>query len=182
MTKKIYRLVTDCNNDVVIRTHLEYFRDNFVGLTMSQEWVPPEVRIVGKTKRNRDFLSWMLSAPVISGKGRAALEPLIGAYAEFLPLIVLNGTQYFAINVTCLIDCLDFEKSDVIYAPYDNSHIMSVNRYTFIDSKVRDTPIFKIKEWPFDVLVTESFVNQVQRFDLKGAEFVDPGTDPFEAL
>lgn len=180
MTHKIYKLVADCNDDVVIRTNLEYFRNNFIGLPMHNHWVPPTLRIVGKSKRNRDFISWMLTAPVISERGKEALQLIIAPYVEFLPLIKLKNVQYFALNVTCLIECLDKARSDILYAP--NNEIQSIDKYYFIEDKIEQVPIFKVKEWPNDVFVTEPFIDQVHKFNLQGAEFVDPSKDPFDSI
>lgn len=182
MTITIHRLATDCNEDVVVRTNLEFFRSNFIGLPMKDHWVSPEIKILGKSKGHRDFVSWMLSAPVISAKCKEALEPLIAPYVEFLPLINLKKTQYYAINVTYLVECLDVSRSDILYAPDRQNLIQSIFKYYFLEDKVEQVPIFKLKEWPTDVFVTQLFIDQVHKFNLHGAEFVDPGKNPFDVI
>src|SRR2546425_5985240 len=104
---RVWKLTTDSNQDVNLRTGIDYFQTHFVGESMQEGWTSPGIRISGRSKRLRDFLSWMSSAPVISEKAKDALEDLIRPYAEILPLIELRGKLYYAVNVLKTVDCLD---------------------------------------------------------------------------
>src|SRR6266404_3381978 len=90
----VWKLTTDSNRDLNLRTEIDYFQTHFVGKSMRDDWQPPLLRISGKSKRLRDFVSWMSSAPVISANARQALEGLIAPYVEILPLIELRGNLY----------------------------------------------------------------------------------------
>jgi hypothetical protein len=50
---------------------LDYFQTHFVGVPMRENWKPPPLKIDGKSLRLRDFVSWMIGAPVISEKAKA---------------------------------------------------------------------------------------------------------------
>ena len=178
----IYRLIFDCDNDLVLRTPLDYFNTHFIGSPMWKDWAPPPIRIDGKNKRIRDFVSWMLSAPVVSEKCKEALEPSISPYVEFLPLINLRKNTYFAVNVIFLAEALDLDNSDILYAPDDPNVILSVHKYVLHKDKIPHAPIFKVKEWPSEVLVTQDFIDLVEKHGLEGAEFVDSSKDLFDAL
>lgn len=183
MAVEIYTLGCDCNRDVVIRTSIDYFDKNFIAKKMLDGWISPAIRIHGKSKRLRDFISWMMPAPVISEKARQVLEPLIIEYCEILPLIELRGIQYYAINVLTLVDCLDHKGSNIIYANDDPLHILRISRYLFKENtSLLSIPIFKIPEDSACVFVTNKFVNAVIENELRGASFIDPSVDPFIKL
>lgn len=178
---KIWRFGEDCNKDLVIRSPIDYFRDNFVAVRMGDDWCRPSyIRIEGKSKRLRDFVSWMNSAPVLSKKAVEALEPLIGQHCEILPLIELRGKPFYALNVLTTVDCLDKAGSDIFYASDDSSHILRIRSYKFDENKLPlNIPIFKIPDDVGCVFVTRSFIDAVIEMGLRGASFEDPAIDPF---
>ena len=180
---KLWKLGYDCNKDVNIRTAIDYFQKNFVAVPMADAWEPPEIRIEGKSKRLRDFVSWMNSAPVLSKKAVEALEPLISEHCEILPLIELRGKPYYALNVLTTVDCLDKTASDILYATDDPSHILRIKSYKFVEGKLPlNIPIFKIPDDVGCVFVTRSFIDAVIANGLRGSSFEDPAIDPFSKL
>lgn len=180
MNLRIWKLGADCNKDVNIRTSIDYFRSHFVAEPMLSDWCPPPIRIEGKSKRLRDFVSWMNSAPVVSEKGRQALEPLLSGHCELLPLIELRGKPYYALNVLTKVDCLDHANSQILYANDDPMHILRIKSYGFNEDQVPpDIPIFKIPDDVGSVFVTRTFVDAVIASELRGASFEDPRSDPF---
>lgn len=177
---KVWKLGYDCNKDVNIRTAIDYFQKNFIAVPMADAWEPPAIRIEGKSKRLRDFVSWMNSAPVLSKKAVEVLEPLIGQHCEILPLIELRGKPFYALNVLTTIDCLDKAASDIFYASDDPSHILRIRSYKFNENKLPlNIPIFKIPDDVGCVFVTRSFIDVVIENGLRGSSFEDPAIDPF---
>ncbi len=77
------------NYTLVLGTDIEYFQDHFLAKPLADQWKPPPMRIQNKSRPVRDFVSWMMSAPVISERARGALEHLF-----FLPLIELRRKLY----------------------------------------------------------------------------------------
>jgi len=175
----IWALATDGNRDLCLRTKLDYFREHFVGSSMAADWQPPPLTILGKSKRLRDFVSWMLCAPVISERAADSLEPVISSHVEFLPLIELRRKRYFAVNVLSMVDCLDREKSDIQYSSTGADRMVSVHRAFFLSRQAVKVPIFKLPYWPAQVFVTRPFVDVVIANGLRGAAFGDPGANPF---
>jgi len=170
-------------NGVVLRSPLQYFREHFVGLPMKGAWQPPEIDARGGgCKAIPDFLSWMLSAPVVSSKARQALEPLIAPHAEFLPLPQVRGSDLWAANVITLVDCLDEGRSRILYSRDEPCRIVNVATFAFKDDCVPDIPIFKLASYPVDVFVTRSFVEQVRTAGLTGAAFADPAVNPLPLI
>jgi hypothetical protein len=182
MSMKIWRLVPEGHKDVVLRTPLKYFQNHFVGRSMIVGWQAPEIDArAGRGKRIPDFVSWMLTAPVISPRARQVLEPLIAPHVEILPLLKLRGSDLWAVNVMTLVDCLDEDRSEVAYSP-DDGRIMNVVTFGFKEHCVPDVPIFKLASYPADVFVTRSFVDQVLAAGLHGAAFGDPAVNPFPLI
>lgn len=180
MTSSLFKLGADCEKDVNLRTPIDYFKDHFVAREMALQWTSPPIRIQGKSKRLRDFVSWMSAAPVISEKARQALDSLITRHCEILPLIELHGKSHYALNVLTQVDCLDRERSDILYAENDPAHILRVKSYVLIPERVPEhVSIFKIPEDLGCVFVTQRFVDTVIANKLRGASFEDPTADPF---
>lgn len=180
----IWKLGADCNNDLTIRTSIDYFNTSFISKPLVDNWKLPAIRVQGTSKRLRDFVSWMNSAPVVSEKARNALEPLIGGHCEFLPLIELRGKQFYAINVLTSIDCLDRATSQILYAKDDPKHVIQISTYIFRDDVIpKNVPIFKIPDDNFGaVFVQKPFVDAVIANGLRGASFQDPGLNPFSQI
>jgi hypothetical protein len=179
----VWRLATECSDAVVLRTPLSYFRDHFAGRPMMAGWQPPVIDVRGgPRKRLPDFVSWMLSAPVITSKAKLALEPLIAPHAEILPLRAVRKTQLYALNVLTLVDCLDEQASEIVYSPDTPGRIVNVLAFSFKDGCVPDAPIFKLATYPSDVFVTRPFVASTRSAGLVGAAFADPTVNPLPLL
>ena len=58
------------NYTLVLETDIEYFQDHFLAKPLADQWKPPPMRIQNKSRPVRDFVSWMMSAPVISERAR----------------------------------------------------------------------------------------------------------------
>src|SRR5262249_22171140 len=110
----------------LVISELDYFSTHFIGDSMQETWRQPSVEIVGKNRRNRDFLALANPAPAVSEHARHVLEPLMNGEAEFLPLMTIRGDSYYALNVMTVIDCLDRTQSDIKFFPHDPCRIMSI--------------------------------------------------------
>jgi len=107
--------------------------------------------------------------PVFSGKAVCCLMPLIGKNVEVLRLEYEK--EYYGINVTTVIDAMDYGKSKYI-SGIDGKDILSISEYSFLPEKVKNTPIFKISDerqgFP---LVTDEFKQIVESQNLEGFVF-----------
>ena len=183
MTREIWVLrAADKRNLSLIPHDLNYFQAHFVGKPMANDWKPPLVKISGKSLRLRDFVSWMIQSPVVSERAKACLEPLIHSYVEFLPLVELKGTVYYAMNVLKLVDCLDRTQTEMLCSSDDSNRILSVNKYHFHEGRIQSAPIFKVPDYPSDVFVMQSFVEVVIQSKLTGAKFADSSVTPWASI
>lgn len=157
----------------LIPCDLSYFRDNFIGNIMPSDWQPPECVIHGKSYPVKDFVGWMLSAPVISEKALCVLRPLIEPYVQIFYLATIKSKRVYALNVTEIVDCLDIDRSSVSYLA--DNQIDHIDTAIFKESNVSDMPaIFKLPQNKSMAFVTREFVQVVLDNKLQGAHFVDP--------
>lgn len=107
--------------------------------------------------------------PVFSENALHNLMPLIGHDVEALKLEYEE--EYYAINVTTVIDAIDYEKSKFITFN-DGNGILSFSEYSFLPEKVKNTAIFKISdECRSFPLVSDEFKKTVEEKNLKGFKF-----------
>lgn len=171
----ILQLWPETIRNVRLRTPLAYFQTHFSGTSMRRDWTAPMVEVCAPKSRAKDFVSWLLSAPVVSSRAREVLEPLIESDVEFLPLLALRGEQYWAVNVTRVVDCLDLSSSQVVYAPEDGRPV-NIHAYRFVAAKVSPRLIFKVPE-PSAVFVQRELAVAIREARLSGVRFVDPAAN-----
>jgi hypothetical protein len=163
----------------ITSARLDYFRDHFVGHPMAHDWSPPPFELSGKSKRVRDFLSWELTAPLVSEKAKSALEPLCTGHAEFLPFATIKRVQFFALNVLTSLNILDEGASDL---DRFNGALTALRKARFKHPlPVELPPVFKLPQWS-SVYVTKSFVDVVIGAKLHGLSLADPGQDNFQLV
>lgn len=177
-----WRLNLDGDKNVaLIPDSLEFFFDRFTGRRMVESWSAPPVSISNKSKPLADFLSWMIQAPVVSERARSLLGVFVD-HLEFIPLLEMGGTQYFAVNVvTVLRDVLDTTASCVDFLPGGTPYILRTAVFVERDFP----PIFKVgisesHVFP-DVFVTRPFANILVENNLTGCRLLDPEVDLFAA-
>lgn len=169
------------DNSICLQTSLKYFEDRFVCEPMRDNWCPPVLSVSNTSKKPKDFVGFDLRAPVVSAKGMERLQSIIGQLVEFLPLIDIKNTMYYAINVLALSDCLDYEKSDILYSRDDPDRILMISEFHFIAERIPDWPIFKVLP-SSEVFVRRSFVDCVIENGLTNAVFSDPAIDAIGPL
>ena len=97
---------------------------------------------------------------------------MLEAYGEILPLETTDGIALYALNVTCVLDALDEDGSEIIRFP--GSHrIMDIRSAVFRDSVVQGVDIFKLPLRASQTYVSDRFVAMVTRKALKGLEFCE---------
>jgi hypothetical protein len=151
-----------------------YFWTHFAGKPMRAKWRTPKFGILGKSRTLRDFVGWALAALVITQKARDSLEPLIAPHVEFLPFATIKGKKLSAVNVLQVTDCLDAEASGVKYADDEPERPISVDKFVFVEEKLRPVPIFKVPQSMGHIFVSDEFACAVVRDKLTGAGFDDP--------
>jgi len=180
---EIWRLACCCDKAFGLQpTDLYYFNEYFRGKPLPADWTPPAYKIRGTSYKINDFISWMLSAPVVSEKARDALLPVVDGFAEFRPMGVFRKTPYFVMNVYFTADCLDFEFSEILYAPDEPRKILDIERFRFRKEAIPDAPIFMEANHPGDIFVKNPVVACIRKHGLTGAALLDPSVSPFDIM
>jgi hypothetical protein len=165
---------------------LTYFQSHFNGRPMASDWVPPPTKLLGKSKKLADFVSWMKCAPVVSERAMRVLEPALQGCVQFFPFHEIKGRNYFAMNVICVDRrLLDKARSKILYVGDENDHAIAVREATFIDPlPPKLPPIFKISlaggNVLGDIYVTRAFAEVAIGHKLTGIALSDPSQSPMK--
>lgn len=149
----------------------------FDGMPIGSAWTPFEVALLRddtEDHRNRwpsDFPT-LGTIPVFSQRAVEALQTMLTDNGELLPLYCKDceGGNYFAYNVTRVVDALDEARSQLKY--FKDGGIMRVVRYEFRPDQLMDAVIFKIPQQRRSrVFVTDTFVQRAHAAHLVGFDF-----------
>ncbi|HMS56734.1 MAG TPA: hypothetical protein PKA27_15175 [Fimbriimonadaceae bacterium] len=161
------------DNAVAVDSDLEYFRTHFVSQPMVNTWHPPELRVSLTSKPCKDAISWSLGVPVWSERACELLGPDLVGHVEFLPLIKIKKTQYFAVNVLTICDCLDEDTSEILRT--DEGEILVISEFG-----LRNGPypiIFKLPDYASLVFASRKLADLVIEHRLTNFKFEDPGVN-----
>lgn len=117
-----------------------------------------------------DVSSISTSSYIINEKAYKVLYPYLKEHSQIFQLKNENKI-FYVINVTDIIDCLDYEKSEVKYFSSSN-RVMDIEKYAFHSEKLKKATIFKIPEFPKGIsYVTEEFKKVVEENNITGFKF-----------
>ena len=139
---------------------------------LAEIWRP--LNTIGKINAGNDFPCLSLLISAFSRRAVDVLREFLEPNGELLPLKSAHG-EFYAYNVTTVVDALDRERSEVDWlsddpGPWDARAIRIIH-YEFIYEKVKDLTVFRIPEWAGNDLVTSEFVKRVQTSELGGFSF-----------
>lgn len=142
--------------------------DAFNGQSIINKPTRVDVRYF-KCEKSGDFPYLASHVPVFNERAFKTLQPLISQNIESFQLESESDSLY-AINVLKVVDCLDYEKSEIEWLPEGN--IMLIDRYVFKNDCAKGEHIFKIRQAELkDVLVSEEFKKLVESSGLEGLIF-----------
>lgn len=117
-----------------------------------------------------DVFSIDTSSYIINEKAYNVLYPYLKNHSQIFQL-KNEDKIFYVINVTDIIDCLDYDKSEIKYFP-SSGRIMGVKKYAFHNKKLKNAIIFKLPEFSKNVsYVTEEFKNVVEENYITGFKF-----------
>ncbi|GGG18419.1 imm11 family protein [Paenibacillus aceti] len=148
----------------------QYFDPYFNGTVIGEKWgvVPFETY---RSRKRCDCTGIGSNIPIFSEKAVRLLEPYLNSNAELLPL-QHPSKAYYAVNVTRIIDALDYENSVIEYVKGRPHLIDQVHRFVFKLDVIQEHAIFKIPEYKsLRIFVTDTFKDAVEANGLKGFTF-----------
>jgi hypothetical protein len=141
------------------------------GASLYEDWKPISLTTSSSDVREKGYFPALCDwVPVFSELACAILKPYLKESVEFLPCATEQNERHFLVNILSIVNCLDKEKSDIIYNPVTN-RVSSIRSYCFNEACI-DTMIFKIPETlGLEVYVTDKFKNLVENNNLSGLLF-----------
>ncbi|HEY2493699.1 MAG TPA: DUF1629 domain-containing protein [Paenibacillus sp.] len=144
-------------------------RTEFKGQELEKTWLPVELQTL-ESKIFNDFLDFVSGKPVVSEKVTQILKPYTAHEVEFLPL-VHDGLDICLINVTNILDCVDWQKSKVKW--FKEKYFLGFDKLVFDFARIpENTYMFKIEELAEGtIFVTELFRELIEEHQLLGLDF-----------
>ncbi len=138
---------------------------------LAPHWVPQPV--AGRVRPFNDYPCVDLLIPAFSRRAVDALRDFLEPNGELLPLVSSVG-EYYAYNITTVVDILDQDKSEFEWYDDEQPHGFpdEVVRYECIPEKMEGLSIFRIVEHAATAFVTQTFVDRVEQLGLQGFHFV----------
>jgi len=117
-----------------------------------------------------DVFSVEVSSFILNEKSYKILYPYLKNHSQIFRLKNENKI-FYVINVIDVIDCLDYEKSELKLFP-SSGRVMRVIKYAFRTEKLKNASIFKLPEFPNSIsYVTEEFKKIVEDNNITGFKF-----------
>ena len=167
---KIWILESDVNNYEGFREVIDLRVDewcSFDGRSKAEGWKPMLVEEEEGTQEMGNTPGFFM--PIFDKKAVDISKDFLQDKAEILPLEFEGKIdEYYLINVTEVLDCIDYEKS--IYERYsEGGRIMCFDNYAFIEEKVKGKHIFKIVDEPLSYcFISDEFRERIINSDLVG--------------
>jgi hypothetical protein len=143
------------------------------GPARQPHWEPILVKRVRPTKRGgckEADLPFQGSALILRARAVEALQNVLDAHGEVLPLATADGVELYVFNPRFVIDAIDRERSTLQYVP--ESTTVWVRKYVFKESAIGDLEIFHDTFGYNKTFFTDRFVQRVKKAKLKGTEFI----------
>lgn len=156
----------------------------FNGTPLLAGWSPIHVGVVKRSERGRalgptDFPSLHCFGEAVSGDAAARLGAYLARFGEFLPLACPDG-EYFAYNVTNVVDGLDLAASEVEY--YPDGRVAGLNRLVFDYARIRDAGVFKLPQTRVGVYLTDAAREEILSAGLDGFTAAEGGSGFVQAM
>lgn len=129
-------------------------------------------KFIVKTKKGKypDFMG-SSSIPFISNK----LKKIIEDHSDlknfnFLPTKI-EKENYWLLNVIGFLDCFDKEKST--FSTYSNGEPDEIQNIVFNEKNIPSVSIFKIKESPINIFITDGFKKIIDNHNVSGIDYLE---------
>jgi len=138
-------------------------------MSVAQTWKP--LPVVGRVRVFNDYPCVNLTVPAFSRRAVDALRDFLEPNGELLPLVSPLG-EYYAYNVTTVVDILDREASEIVWLDKNRLSAFDIEKYVCIDPLMNGLSIFRIVEQYGFTYVSQAFVDRVYEKGLQGFHFV----------
>lgn len=137
--------------------------------SLAKHWCTPATE--GRVSEFNDYPCLDMILPAFSERAVKSLRDLLEPNGEILPLLTNTGTKFFFFNILTISDALDRDKSSCVFWCDPPTTATDIEFFAFDLHKLQGLSIFRIRELPMSVLVTNVFVDRVESSKLQGFAF-----------
>jgi hypothetical protein len=167
MFQKVYALYVDTEKCADYR--LGIFDADFNGTPLPLNWKLPRLKVGNPKWPLNDFVQGHPSAPFVSDRAKAVLEPVVGDAVQFRSIGQVLKRDYYILNVVAVINCLDEGKSRIVRSA--DGRILSLRQAVFDQPRLFNAVIFKVPQDTGKIFVTDRFIEAVMAYRLTGVGF-----------
>jgi hypothetical protein len=136
-----------------------------------QRYVPPTLSVEHATPTLWDYYYEPgEGGEIVSARLKDIIQPMSQHFFSFLP-VYINGHQFYFFVGEDYLDCLDREKSDILWSPSDPNKVLVVRRFAFRNGILEDPLVFRIPEFNSRTFCTEGVKGAVEARQCRGIAF-----------
>jgi len=144
---------------------------NWTQVRLKDLWIAPKV--VGRVAIFNDYPGIDLLFPAFSQNAVNHLREFLEPNGELLPVRSDLKQQYFFYNITTVSDALDHSDSECTFFRNPPTVASSIDYFAFDAKKLEGLSIFRLRELPTSVIVSDEFVQRVETSGLNGFSFTN---------
>jgi hypothetical protein len=137
--------------------------------SLAEHWPTP--RAEGRVSEFNDYPCLDMVLPAFSERAVDALGDLLEASGEILLLSTNTDAKFYFFNILTISDALDRSASSCDFWCDPPTTATDIEFFVFDAKKVQGLSIFRIRELPMSVFVTNVFVDRVESCKLQGFDF-----------
>lgn len=115
---------------------------------------------------------WGPAGPLVSPSLKQYFESIPSPCFSFLPAYI-NEYEYYFFRKERSIDCLDRERSDILWSPSDLKKVLYVEKYAFKFEHLRDPMLFAIPESGKEPFLTQGVKKGIEDAGFRGIVFTE---------
>jgi hypothetical protein len=90
----------------------------------------------------------------------------------------LDGEPHYFLRPNSVLDCLDRDRSELVFFPHDPSRVMKIRRYSFRDvPRLHHALVFRIPESLGRLFATEPILRRIEDHHLRGLQMIQINSD-----
>lgn len=131
-------------------------------------------------ERMTDYLGNDMGWIVVSKKAKKIIKKYNNKKIQFLPVKIKEVRSdkilkdYFVVNVYHCLDALVLDESDYsIFKTDDGEEMLSIKKYVLDGNKIKGHDIFKLKNKPIPVFLSQQIVTLIKNNNLSGFDFLE---------
>ena len=125
--------------------------------------------VKNKTKKFPDYWGTGSQELFVSSELKTFLEKnILKQQLNFIEFTI-EKKQYWFLNIVGLRDCMDYKNS--VYSKYENNEPDEITNLVIDEEKIDEYDIFRLKDNPVKLFVTESIKLKMEELNFEGIDF-----------